>query len=271
LNTLPIVAMTAHAMSGDREKSLAAGMNDHVVKPIEPAELYGALQRWLPGERSSTSPTGAERNISAPRATDNPLPPIAGVDMAAGLRRVGGNRDLYRKLLCKLATDYADTAVRLSMELREERREDATRRVHSLKGIAGNLGVVSVQSAATALEEALHHGEEAAGSLLADFLRHLRAVQDAIMAALPEITPEQQAKPTAEIAELWPLLRPMREPLQKRQPKPCREILETLRKYSWPEEYRQPLSALSAHIMKYRFDDALVILDEILAVEHVNA
>ena len=103
---LPIVAMTAHAMAGDHDKSLEAGMNDHLTKPIDPDKLFAALLKWIrPGERP---PPGLEagRGEAGRDAEGPPLPELPGIAVETGLARVGGNRRLYRELLVKFAREY---------------------------------------------------------------------------------------------------------------------------------------------------------------------
>jgi two-component system, sensor histidine kinase and response regulator len=115
---LPILAMTANAMAGDRERSLAAGMNDHVTKPIDPDALFEALLRWLP-EAASTPAAPSEPPASgsaAPAASaelgrrrtglaaDDPLASVPGVDAEDGLRRVLGKREAYVGLLRTFAS-----------------------------------------------------------------------------------------------------------------------------------------------------------------------
>ena len=95
---LPILAMTANAMAGDRERSLAAGMNDHVTKPIDPDELFDVLLRWLPDRRGRRAAAGDDR--SSPRRPPLPRAPIwldliPGLDTADGMRRVLGRREAY--------------------------------------------------------------------------------------------------------------------------------------------------------------------------------
>jgi len=107
---IPIIAMTAHAMAGDREKSLKGGMNDHVTKPIDPDELFGALVKYIkPGEREI--PAHLAEKLKAEKKTEEeiPLPQISDIDFASGLARVGGNEKLYRSLLVKFHNEYADT------------------------------------------------------------------------------------------------------------------------------------------------------------------
>ena len=91
---LPIIAMTAHAMSGDREKSLRAGMDDHITKPVDPQELYDTLVKWIAPGGVASSPGMYEDGI--PNVN---LPELPGIAVEAGLARVRGNHDLYRKLL----------------------------------------------------------------------------------------------------------------------------------------------------------------------------
>ncbi len=86
--TLPIVAMTANAMEGDRERCLQAGMNDHVSKPIDPDALYAAVMRWVKPRRSQRSEPPAKKIEPPPRELS---PTFEGVDLGDGLRRVGGN------------------------------------------------------------------------------------------------------------------------------------------------------------------------------------
>ena len=103
---LPILAMTANATVDDRERCRAAGMNDHVAKPIRPQLLYEALLKWiehgerdLPGPEDSTD-EGGEQDVS--------VPDLPGIDTEAGLARVGGNVRSYMKLLAKFADNQAN-------------------------------------------------------------------------------------------------------------------------------------------------------------------
>ena len=103
---VPIVAMTAHTMKGDREKSLEAGMNDHIGKPIDPESLFAALVRWIE-PREGTLPTEDGTEFPPPPSEKvPPLPSLPGVVSAAGLARLGGNRELYEQLLIKFRRDF---------------------------------------------------------------------------------------------------------------------------------------------------------------------
>jgi polar amino acid transport system substrate-binding protein len=99
----PILAMTAHAMAGDRQRSLDAGMNDHVTKPVDPLELFTALVRWVPPRQTPGAPQTAPHR--EPEGVELPES-LEGFDMATALARVNGNRRLYRSLLVKLRADF---------------------------------------------------------------------------------------------------------------------------------------------------------------------
>jgi ABC-type amino acid transport substrate-binding protein/DNA-binding response OmpR family regulator/anti-sigma regulatory factor (Ser/Thr protein kinase) len=160
---LPIVAMTAHAMAGDRERCLAAGMNDHIAKPIDPERLLRTLAQWL---------RPAAGRAPAPADTDRaPLPAtLPGVDLAWGLQRVGGNRRLFRKLLGDFVVHHGEAPQALRRHLAAGDLETALREVHTLHGVAGNLGARGLEGAAGRLEAALRGGE-AVTALPDDFTR----------------------------------------------------------------------------------------------------
>ena len=93
LMDLPIVAMTAHAMEGDKQRCLASGMNDHIPKPIDPDQFFQLLRQWLPeGE-----PVARDKVVE--QQLHNNLNELEGIDIEWGITRVGGNRGLYFKLL----------------------------------------------------------------------------------------------------------------------------------------------------------------------------
>jgi two-component system sensor histidine kinase/response regulator len=150
---LPIVAMTAHATVEERQQCVAAGMADHVTKPIDPSALYDALARFRPGGVTSVQP-------SAPAAAHpaDDLPATEELDAAQGLRRVAGNRALYLKLLRQFATEQADAAEKVRESLDRRDGKQAVHLAHTVKGVAGNLAAGPVQAAAGALEKALRDG-----------------------------------------------------------------------------------------------------------------
>ncbi len=149
LAATPIIAMTANAMKQDREKCIAAGMNDHVAKPIDPDEVYAALVKWL-----KAGPSRIHRAKESAQEAPNPLN-IVGLDSDIGLKRVMGKHDSYRALLRRFADEQANAAVEIRKFMALKQSDDALRIAHSLKSVAGNLGATSISECAARLEEAL--------------------------------------------------------------------------------------------------------------------
>ena len=156
---LPIIAMTAHAMAGDEEKSLQAGMNGHVTKPIDPDQLFATLQKWVqPREKRATTqrpavsvaPSGGQKVVSIDGELPGSLP---GFDLADGLKRLQGNKKLYRKLLLDFATGYCKAGIEIREALDAPDFDRAHRLVHNLKGLAGNLSAKDLQAAAVNMEK----------------------------------------------------------------------------------------------------------------------
>jgi signal transduction histidine kinase/DNA-binding response OmpR family regulator/HPt (histidine-containing phosphotransfer) domain-containing protein len=162
-SSLPIIAMTAHAMAGDREKAMASGMNDHVTKPIDTRELFTTLAKWIqpvaaqePGSGSTTSRAAAPQPAAkSPRlvSDDDGFPQdLPGFDLTAGLRRLQGNRRLYRKLLLDFSASYDSIGAEIQKALAAGDIDQVHSLVHNIKGLAGNLSAVRLQSAATEMD-----------------------------------------------------------------------------------------------------------------------
>jgi two-component system, sensor histidine kinase and response regulator len=147
----PIIAMTANAMQSDREKALAAGMDDYVPKPVKPDELEAALERWIPEEEESASMSVAEVEGSSvtPEDTEDPL------DRAAidNLLELGGS-----ELLSELAETFSgDTGSALPALRAAATAGDARsveRIAHSLKGSSGSIGAQRMSATCAELQDA---------------------------------------------------------------------------------------------------------------------
>jgi signal transduction histidine kinase/CheY-like chemotaxis protein/HAMP domain-containing protein len=154
---LPVIAMTAHATTEERQRCLAAGMNDHIAKPIDPDHLIATIGRFYrPAPGTAAGDPGGERaDRQRPQQAGTDLAAIDGLDVRDGLARVGGNRRLYLDLLRQFIEQQgqAPSEVRSALDAGDAVR--AERLAHSLKGVAGNIGAARVHSIAGRLEKAI--------------------------------------------------------------------------------------------------------------------
>jgi len=146
---LPIIAMTANAMSGDREKVIEVGMNDHIAKPINVNDMFNTMAKWI----VPSQPASEWETISSTEEVIE-IPELLGIDTQKGLATTQRNSKLYRKILFKFADSQADFVVEFKQAQESDELEAAVRCAHTLKGVAGNIGAVEIQQAAQELETA---------------------------------------------------------------------------------------------------------------------
>ena len=171
---LPVIAMTANAMVGDRDRALAAGMNDHIAKPIKVEEMFATLARWIrPLAAVACAPAGADGQARA-----DPLAGLVGIDSRAGVAAMMGDSTLYVHLLRMFRDRESNFAERFRTASSRGASEAALRMAHDLKSVTGSLAVPGVQQAACELERACIEGEDAARieTLLQDVDRRLAPV-----------------------------------------------------------------------------------------------
>jgi polar amino acid transport system substrate-binding protein len=170
----PIIAMTANAMAGDRERSLAAGMVDHVSKPIEPDVLMAALARWTSSANGSMEhAAGAENDgEEAAHGAGELSERLPEFEIDAALSRLGGDAPLLVGIMERIVAGEADAADRLRQSLAAGDIEAGKRIAHTLKGLAATVGAAALHDAAERTELAL--GER----------RHADASVDALAEAL---------------------------------------------------------------------------------------
>ncbi|UPW16796.1 PAS domain S-box protein [Agarivorans sp. TSD2052] len=150
LKQLPIIALTANALAGDREKAVDAGMNDHVSKPINVNNLFAVMAQWI----TPKCPLQNTRSLTHSMTLDEPvLPVVEGLNTVVGLANANGNHTLYLKLLAK----FSDTENQSFQALRSAKSQnqliEAQRIAHTIKGIAATLGAERVSPLAMVIEQ----------------------------------------------------------------------------------------------------------------------
>ncbi|EEF58385.1 response regulator [Pedosphaera parvula] len=192
--TLPIIAMTAHATIEERQRCIAAGMNDHISKPIDPANLFETVGRFYK-PKDVVIPVKPAESTGSP--TGDGLPDIEGLDVKDGLNRVMGNEKLYLKLLRQFAEQQGPVAGQIAAALSQGDVGLAGRLAHTLKGVAGNIGAKSLQVASGDLEklikERAHDADIETGRLNVSAL--LDPLLTRLQTALNNTVPQPTAQP----------------------------------------------------------------------------
>ncbi|MDR1849775.1 MAG: response regulator, partial [Zoogloeaceae bacterium] len=191
---LPIVALTANAVSGMKEMFLANGFNDFLAKPITTNELDALLQKWIPAAKQHNV-SATDGGVTPEDAVAATSPEIADLDIAAGIARVGGSPSRYRDLLRMFCRDAEAGFALLAANQDAAGLQAFTTFVHALKSGLANIGANALSRTAAELEQAGRAGDMAAiqGNLPA-----FREALTALMARIGEAT----APPQSSEAEL---------------------------------------------------------------------
>ncbi|MBF0193247.1 MAG: response regulator [Magnetococcales bacterium] len=195
---LPIIAMTAHAMSGDRDKSLSVGMNDHITKPIDRAKLYAALVEHIKPRDGLglATPPKQKRDL-----TNNIIPEnLSGIEVDEALERLNGNHRVFKSLLFEFHRNHSQTASKIRSLLATQKNEDlinASNIAHTIKGIAGNISAKRIFVAALAFEKSFSQPVEGRLRLVDELESSIEEVVSAI-----EILKNRDEEANAKIIEL---------------------------------------------------------------------
>lgn len=259
---VPIIAMSAHALSGEKEESLSAGLNAHVTKPIDPVEFYGELARWIPQEKPSKAqpdnfPTKRDPFLAA---LDN----IPCLDAELGLYRSAGSRKLYLKLLKRFVEENEDFSERLRDTLQSKDLRTSVRMAHTLKGVAGTVGASKLQEVAALFESRLSSGkagdrENLPWTELNDLLRQLvERLGEAIPVASGAIGENDQTlveDPEAE-QKLLQMLDAIMPAIENAVPADCRNALKQIEHVRFDEEALSLLKELRHALDDFDFASA---------------
>ncbi|MBF0119902.1 MAG: response regulator [Desulfobacterales bacterium] len=268
---IPIIAMTASAMTQDKERAVEAGMSDHVSKPIIVKELFAALLKWIkPGQRDLPPEIAAklkDQKKDIDDKTFQPLPDLPGISAEVGLVRAGNNRKLYINLLTKFHRDNQDTTKQIKDAIGRSDQELAVRLAHTVKGVGGTIGAHDLQTIAGELELAL---KSDFNTDHADLIKRFDTVLNMILKTLEPIAEgqnkesgESESKKQGNPEQLQAFIEKLMPYIQKKKPKPCKEIMEEMVAFTWPENVKSQIKELERFVGKYKFKEAQEILEQL--------
>jgi PAS domain S-box-containing protein len=268
LKELPVVAMTANAMTADRDRCLAAGMNDHIAKPIEPEDLWKALLKWitprLPAELSTHERPHPQDDQELPSGID-------GLDMVTGLRRMRGKKHVYLSMLRRYEVGQKSVLADIHEALVRDDPAKAERLAHTLKGVSGTIGAAAVQHFAAEFEAAIKRHLPRA-----DLELHLSAIREPLEKLMTDLERSMPAVQTETLAPVNPgQIQSVCNQLLILLSDGDSEALDLLDAHAdllhgaFPIEYSALLAAISAFNFPVAEVTLRSVMDQLLAVEIV--
>ena len=266
---VPILAMSARAFQKDTEECLEAGMNAHIVKPIDPTILYEEMAKFLPV--AAETPHMGKSEVSELSQDDKEFlayfQKVKDFDAESGLYHVNNDRNMFLKILQGFVRDYGGNSFNLRALIEQFHYEESTRIVHTIKGLCGTIGSNNVQKLAADLEAELEQ-KQCDFSVYNKFEERLHSLIEDLQIVLSDIvseqnTPVQKTQDPEANKKLADAVKELKDAVDTCSSTRCKRILDGIENIAFETNQEVLLHKLKELLEDYDFSEASEILESL--------